>query len=153
MGLVTGALVAFGGASIVKGIWSVIEGHRELNRELERTKQLGGEFAATVPQARANAFQMNRDVPPLDAAEAVRLHREETVMAYTAWRRVPGQARSVDAGLGDAGSPTRCGTGGLRATHLPCPGRAHPGHLEHQLGWPADRPGCDWPPPNDPVPF
>lgn len=59
MGLVTGALVAFGGASIVKGIWSVIEGHRELNRELERTKQLGGEFAATVPQARAHAFQMN----------------------------------------------------------------------------------------------
>jgi hypothetical protein len=67
---------AFVGWEVGKGIWHAIEGNRELNKELEKTKQLGGDFAAHLGQTRAAAFQTATDVPTSVVADNVRLARE-----------------------------------------------------------------------------
>ncbi len=76
LGLVGGAIAALGGAAVLKGLWSIIEASKDLNKELERTKQLGGEFASTIDAQRAAAFRTTNAVPTSTASENVRLIRE-----------------------------------------------------------------------------
>ena len=74
--LVTGALALMGGAAVLRGLWAVVEASRDLNKELERTKQLGGDFAANIANTRAAAFRTTGNVPTSTASENVRLSRE-----------------------------------------------------------------------------
>ena len=74
--LVTGALALMGGAAVLRGLWAVVEASRDLNKELERTKQLGGDFAANIANTRAAAFNATGSVPTSTASENVRLARE-----------------------------------------------------------------------------
>jgi len=76
LGLVGGAIAALGGAAVLKGLWDIIEASKDLNKELEKTKLLGGDFAKNLPQTRANAFEISRNVPTTTASEAVRAQRE-----------------------------------------------------------------------------
>ena len=71
-----GAAAAFAGFKALRGIWDIVKAAEDLNRELNRTRQLGGEFAATANQARATAFSVSRQVPTTDPAENVRVQRE-----------------------------------------------------------------------------
>lgn len=71
-----GAGAVFVGWEVGKGLWHAIENNRELNKELERTKQLGGDFAKNLPQTRAAAFQTSYDAPTSVVADNVRLARE-----------------------------------------------------------------------------
>ena len=71
-----GAVGAVAGFSALKGIWDVIKASKELNEELERTKQLGGEFAGTVANARLAAFRTADQVRTNTPAENVRVQRE-----------------------------------------------------------------------------
>jgi hypothetical protein len=66
----------FIGWEVGKSIWHAIEGNRELNKELEKTKQLGGDFAARVGQTRAAAQRTVNDTPTSTFANNVRLARE-----------------------------------------------------------------------------
>jgi hypothetical protein len=78
-GIRTAALAAgeaFVGWEIGKTIWHAIEANRELNKELERTKQLGGDFAAHLDKTRAAAFQTTYDAPTSVVSDNVRLARE-----------------------------------------------------------------------------
>jgi len=74
--LVAGSLSLMGGAAVLKGLWSVIEASKDLNKELERTKQLGGDFAANIANTRSAAFATTLAVPTSFASENVRLSRE-----------------------------------------------------------------------------
>ena len=71
-----GAAAVFVGWEVGKGIWHAIDANRELNKELEKTKQLGGDFERELPQTRAAAFQTVRDAPTSIVSENVRLSRE-----------------------------------------------------------------------------
>lgn len=94
--IIAGAMTAFAGVEVLRGITRVIEASRELNKELERTKQLGGDFAGTVDQARAAAFRGNTGALPTFAPDQlVRLRREIGTQL--------GRADVPDAVLNDAG--------------------------------------------------
>ncbi len=71
-----GAAAVFVGWEVGKGIWHAIEGNRELNKELEKTKQLGGDFAANVGNTRAAAFRTANEAPTSVVSDNVRLARE-----------------------------------------------------------------------------
>lgn len=71
-----GVGTAFVGWEIEKSIWKAIEGNRELNKELEKTKQLGGEFAERINQTRAAAFRTTNEAPTSVVSDNVRLSRE-----------------------------------------------------------------------------
>jgi hypothetical protein len=71
-----GALGVLAGSAAIKGLWGIVEAGRELNRELERTKQLGGDFAKNIDRTRGIAFQTSFDVPTVTPSQAVRLQRE-----------------------------------------------------------------------------
>ena len=66
--LAGGAVAAFAGFEGLKGIWHVVEASKELNTQLTRTRQLGGEFATTLPQARSAAFRTAAEVPTFTPA-------------------------------------------------------------------------------------
>lgn len=74
--LAAGAVSAFAGAAALRGIWSIVEASRKLNDELTRTKSLGGEFKATVAQARAVSFQTHYQVGVYTPSAVVRAQRE-----------------------------------------------------------------------------
>lgn len=75
--LAAGGVVAmWAGRDGLRSIWDIVRGAEELNRELNRTKMLGGDFAATLDQQRALAFQITRTVPTSLPAENARLMRE-----------------------------------------------------------------------------
>lgn len=71
-----GAVAAFAGTKALEGLWHIVEASRELNKELNRTKQLGGDFAATVGRAREVAFSTSYAVPTTTPSENVRVQRE-----------------------------------------------------------------------------
>ena len=71
-----GAVAAFAGFKALQGLWDIVKAASELNKELNRTKQLGGEFAASVGQARLTAFNTTYSVPTTTPAENVRVQRE-----------------------------------------------------------------------------
>jgi hypothetical protein len=71
-----GAGEIFVGWEVGKAIWHAIEGNRELNAQLEKTKQLGGEFAANLDKTRAAAFRTANDAPTSVVADNVRMARE-----------------------------------------------------------------------------
>jgi hypothetical protein len=71
-----GAAAVFVGWEVGKSIWHAIEGNRELNKELEKTKQLGGAWAANIGAARQQAITTQGEVPTTTFAENVRLLRE-----------------------------------------------------------------------------
>lgn len=75
----TAALAAgavFAGWKVVDGLWHAIEHNRELNKELEKTKQLGGEYAANISQTRAQAVKTQGEAPTTTLSNNVRLARE-----------------------------------------------------------------------------
>lgn len=71
-----GAVAAFAGTKALEGLWHMVRASSELNKELNRTSQLGGEFAASIGAARAAAFQTSYAVPTASPAENVRVQRE-----------------------------------------------------------------------------
>ena len=71
-----GAIGAFAGFKAIEGIWHVIEASKQLNQEMERTKQLGGDFAANLDRTRDLAFRTAQSVPTTTIAGNVRLARE-----------------------------------------------------------------------------
>ena len=71
-----GAGAAFAGWAVLKGISSAVIEGRALNKELEKTKQLGGEFAAHIAQTRANALAATNAAPTTLWSDNVRLARE-----------------------------------------------------------------------------
>jgi hypothetical protein len=71
-----GAGMVFAGWEVTKGLWHAIENNRELNKELEKTKQLGGDFAKNIGATRAQAIRTQGDVPTSTLAGNVRLARE-----------------------------------------------------------------------------
>ena len=75
-GAALGAIGAFVGFSGIKAIADVIGDARELNRQLEATKQLGGDFLKTIDATRTAAFGAAGSTGVLTAADAVRLNRE-----------------------------------------------------------------------------
>jgi hypothetical protein len=87
------ALGAFGvmaGVKAIEGIWKIVEASKELNLQLERTKQLGGDFAASLDATRRAAFATSYAVPTTTAADNVRLARElGTTIGH------PGEALSI----------------------------------------------------------
>jgi hypothetical protein len=66
----------FVGWKVLDGLWHAIENSRELNKELEKTKQLGGDFAAHLGKTRQQAMQTTLDVPTTTLSGNVRLARE-----------------------------------------------------------------------------
>jgi hypothetical protein len=74
--LVGGAVTAFAGFKTIEGIWHVIKASKELNNELIRTQQLGGEFASTIGAARTAAFRTAEQVGTFKPSELVRMQRE-----------------------------------------------------------------------------
>lgn len=75
-GAALGITAAFGGIKGLEGIWHIIKASSELNTSLERTKQLGGEFAANIDKTRAQAFATTYAVPTTTASQVVDLQRE-----------------------------------------------------------------------------
>lgn len=71
-----GAMGVLAGAAALKGMWAMVKAAGDLNRELERTKQLGGDFAGSVGMSRSNAFAVSREVPTIAPSAIVRLTRE-----------------------------------------------------------------------------
>ena len=71
-----GALTALAGGFALRGIWHMVEASKELNKELNRTRQIGGDFARTVGDARRVAISTTRLVPTTTPAENVRVQRE-----------------------------------------------------------------------------
>lgn len=74
-----GVGVAFAAWKTIEGIAHVINASKELNNELAKTKQLGGEFAKTIPAQRAAAFAASFAVPTMAPSEAVKMLRETGV--------------------------------------------------------------------------
>ena len=71
-----GALGVFAGAEALKGLWNLIKAGSELNKQLERTKQLGGDFASTIGTQRANDFAASDTARVITPAEAQKLTTE-----------------------------------------------------------------------------
>jgi hypothetical protein len=71
-----GAGAVFVGWEVGKAIWDAIKGNQELNAQLEKTKQLGGEFAANLSKTREAAFRTANDAPTSVVADNVRMARE-----------------------------------------------------------------------------
>jgi hypothetical protein len=71
-----GAVAAMAGFETLKGLWHLVEAGKELNKELERTRQLGGDFAQSLPQTRARAIDVSRSVPTTTPSENVKVLRE-----------------------------------------------------------------------------
>lgn len=67
---------AFTGWAVVDGIWHAVESSRELNKELQKTKALGGEFASHIGDTRKRAAQTMQDVPTTSLSQNVRMERE-----------------------------------------------------------------------------
>ena len=67
---------AMAGLSLVKGVWHTIEAAKELNAELNRTAQLGGNLRIDPASLRRQAFAAANEVRTLNPAEAVKLERE-----------------------------------------------------------------------------
>ena len=74
--LLGGAAAAWAGTAALRGMWHLVEAAKDLNKELNRTRQLGGEFAATVAQARMTAFRTWFSVPTTTPDQNVRVQRE-----------------------------------------------------------------------------
>jgi len=74
--LAAGAMAAIGGATALKGLWSIVEASRKLNDELTKTKSLGGEFEKTLTTTRAVAFATAADVKTFTPSAVVRAQRE-----------------------------------------------------------------------------
>jgi hypothetical protein len=71
-----GAFAVFAGVEALKGIGHIIDASRELNKELEKTKQLGGDFAAQIAETRKAAVATAGLVPTTTLAGNVKLQRE-----------------------------------------------------------------------------
>lgn len=74
--LIGGAVAAFAGVKALEGMWKMVEASKELNKELNRTRQLGGEFAATIGEARLSAFRTAGAVPTTTPSDNVKVQRE-----------------------------------------------------------------------------
>jgi hypothetical protein len=85
-----GALAAFAGAAALRGMWSMVDAGKELNRELNRTITLGGEFAREIGSIRATAIDVSRQVGTSTPSGNVALIRELGTMLSSA-----GDARAV----------------------------------------------------------
>src|SRR6266704_4721182 len=70
-----GAVMAFAGFEGLKGIWHIVEASKELNKELVRNKELGGEFADTQKALNASVA-MQRAVPTSRTSQNVAGYRE-----------------------------------------------------------------------------
>lgn len=68
----------FVGWEVTKGIFNAIEHNRELNKELEKTKQLGGDFAKNIDSGATlrQAVRTQNEVPTTTYSGNVRLLRE-----------------------------------------------------------------------------
>ncbi|MGI4793143.1 MAG: hypothetical protein ACRYG8_03475 [Janthinobacterium lividum] len=73
---VGGVVSAMAGIGLVKGVWHAVEASRELNRELDRTAQLGGKLKIDPAVVKARAFATAEQVRTLDPAMAVKMERE-----------------------------------------------------------------------------
>lgn len=71
-----GAAAVFVGWEVGKSILHAIEHNRELNRELEKTKQLGGIWVENIGAVRSQAIQTQMDAPTTTYSNNVRLARE-----------------------------------------------------------------------------
>lgn len=71
-----GVGAVFIGWEVTRGLWHAIEHNRELNKELEKTKQLGGAWAANIGITRAQAIATQGEVPTTTFSNNVRLARE-----------------------------------------------------------------------------
>jgi hypothetical protein len=60
---ISGAIMAFAGFETIKGVWSVVKAAEALNTALEKTKQLGGDFAKKVDKTSDAAFKAAMNVP------------------------------------------------------------------------------------------
>ena len=74
--LIGGAVAAFAGTAALRGMWDMVKAAEDLNKELNRTKQLGGEFAATIDQTRMTAFRVAGVVPTTAPSDNVKVQRE-----------------------------------------------------------------------------
>jgi hypothetical protein len=74
--LAIGVAGVFAGMATLKGIWGVVKGAEELNKELQRTKQLGGDFATQINATRTAAIQATFSSPTTTPGFNVRLMRE-----------------------------------------------------------------------------
>jgi len=74
--LIGGAVAAFAGIKALEGMWKIVEASKELNKQLEKTRQLGGEFADTLAATRATAFRTSLSVPTTTPADNVKVQRE-----------------------------------------------------------------------------
>ena len=71
-----GAMGVIAGGAALAGIAKIVEASKELNAELERTKQLGGDFASTVGESRKRAFDVSAQTGTMTPSELIRLNRE-----------------------------------------------------------------------------
>jgi hypothetical protein len=75
-GLAVSAVGAFAGFEGLKFIKDIVDSSKELNKQLEQTKNMGGDFAATIPQQYRRAFEISREVPTSVPHENVKQFRE-----------------------------------------------------------------------------
>lgn len=73
---VGGVVSVMAGLGLIKGVSHAIEASRELNRELDRTAQLGGKLKIDPSAVKARAFAVAEQVRTLDPAMAVKMERE-----------------------------------------------------------------------------
>jgi len=71
-----GAFAVWGGIKILEGLKSLVEQAKELNSELEKTKQLGGDFAEHIDATRKNSIATTFSVPTSTASGNVKMSRE-----------------------------------------------------------------------------
>ena len=73
---VGGVVSAMAGLGLIHGVTHAIEASRELNKELDRTAQLGGKLKIDPAVVKARAFAAAEQVRTLDPAAAVKMERE-----------------------------------------------------------------------------
>lgn len=81
--LAIGAFAVLAGSAALKGIWDMVEASKELNKQLENVKLMGGtaadqdkNYAGRVGELRQTAFNTSAQVPQITPAENVKILRE-----------------------------------------------------------------------------